>query len=113
MSNNLQGRANQELLSTLTTEERDRHKDNYNSELIKKTDVAGTPFTIITKENKSFLTLGQYRISDYFSDEQAVRIELSENIWNIVINLITLLISVQHNLQEEKKNQLTMPFNEK
>ena len=65
-------------------------KQNSNYELMERTDIEDTPFTIITTEEGSFGVMGKFRITEKgtYTD---VKKELEKITWNRVIQVTMLL----------------------
>ncbi len=65
-------------------------------ELVKREDVKDSPFTIVTTEEGSFLTMGKYRLSE--PDElDKIRKESKKITWN---RLIQVMMLVGENMKE-------------
>lgn len=60
------------------------------TELIKKIDIKGSPFTIVQKEGKHFLTMGKYQISEPMEEEE-IAIYMMENEYNIIATMIGII----------------------
>jgi len=65
-------------------------------ELVKREDVKDSPFTIVTTEEGSFLTMGKYRLSEPGELEQ-IRKESKKITWN---RLIQVMMLVGENMKE-------------
>lgn len=61
-------------------------------ELIKREEVEGTPFVIVTTENGSFGVLGEFRITEV-KDIEVLREELRYVDWNRIIQVVMILIN--------------------
>ena len=76
------------------------------AELMKRTDVQGTPFTVITTEAEgSVVTLGKYRVSPPFEKEQEAIDYVKSKDWNLLLSAIMLIVEeeVKRNLEERNK----------
>lgn len=65
-------------------------------ELIKKEEIAGTPFKWITAEDKTFLTLGQYRLTGNIQTQQEITKitkTLKNTDWEIMCALIGAIVN--------------------
>lgn len=60
------------------------------TELIKRQDMEGTPFTIVKTEGKCFLTMGKYQISEQMEEED-IALYLMENEWNIIVTIAGII----------------------
>lgn len=72
------------------------------TELIKKNEVLGTPFTIITVEEGSFIAMGRYRLTDYLDEDQCMERILSKD-WELIIQLVTILLNHQNPMQQNEQ----------
>lgn len=64
---------------------------NKNTELINRTQLPGTPFTIVgNDENGYMLTLGKFKLTEILPTQQDVIQKIVEEHWNIILNLITV-----------------------
>lgn len=72
-------------------------------ELIKRSDVLGTPLTIVTTNGESFVTLGIYRVSENMTYEEAVK-AVEEKDWNILLNCLTAILDAQEKMKANKQN---------
>lgn len=79
----------------------DNSELNSKEELIKRKDVKNTPFTIITINNKSFGTMGQYRITEETEDIKQLEKELNTITWDRLLQVILIL-------QEQNKEILNL-----
>jgi len=61
-------------------------------ELIKREEVEGTPFTIVTTENGSFGILGEFRITEVKPIE-VLREDLKYVDWNRIVQVVMILIN--------------------
>lgn len=77
------------------------NNSNSNSELIKRTEVENTPFTVITIENESFVTLGKYRLTEKFETEKEAIESASKITWDNIMQVITIMIL---NIEKETIN---------
>lgn len=69
-----------------------------NEELIRRHSVLNTPFTIITTDEGSFITMGRYRLTEAKSFEECM-----EDIDNKDWNLLTSVISIIHETLNQNK----------
>lgn len=78
-------------------EKTDKQGSNY--ELVKRTEIKDTPFTVITTQNKSFGVMGKWRLTeDYHNEENAIN-EMEKMTWNRIIQVI-MLISEELNVNK-------------
>lgn len=71
-----------------------------NTELIERKAIEGTPFVIIKKEEKYFLTFGKYQISDALDSEHEIMEYLLDNSWNIITNIAGII--ADHTVNNKK-----------
>lgn len=91
-----------ELFNTqLNVEE--THKQN--SSLIRRTHLEKTPFTLIEKEEgQNFITFGRHRLTQIHDTPEKAIDELETNFWEIIANLIIVLIEMR---EQELINEIT------
>lgn len=78
---------------------------NKNTELVKRTQVEGTPFTIITTpDGGSIITMGIYRISEPMENEEKAEKYIKEKPWNLLLSVI--MVAVEEEIKKEMKNTL-------
>ncbi len=61
-------------------------------ELIKRTEIADSPFTVIETEGKVFGTMGQYRLTEQFDSFEEAMEETRLFTWNRVVQVMMLLV---------------------
>jgi hypothetical protein len=69
----------------------EQDKNASSKELIKREEIAKTPFTIVTVKGESFGTMGEYRITEARETAEEVREELKEMSWNRIIQVVMIL----------------------
>lgn len=62
----------------------EKNNSGSNYELIKREQVEGTPFMIITTEHGSFIALGQYRITEDLKKEQLLQM-IEDKDWTLYL----------------------------
>lgn len=62
-------------------------------ELIEKTEVPGTPFTIIGINDEYFGVMGKYRLTEKSETKALVEAELKQITWNRIVQVVSLLIN--------------------
>ena len=78
-------------------------KKNSGSEIIQKEEIKDTPFTIITVENKSFGTMGDYRITEPKKTVKEVKEELEKITWNRILQVVMILDEVKEKMKTNNK----------
>jgi hypothetical protein len=74
-----------------------------NQELIKRTEMANSPFEIITTEEGSFGVMGKWRITET-STEEIIKTELEQITWNRIVQVIALINEAQKELEKQTTN---------
>lgn len=64
---------------------------NEKNELIKRTEVEGTPFIIVETEGKCFATLGNYKVSEDYETSIEAELAIKEINWKNLINLMIVI----------------------
>lgn len=59
-------------------------------ELVKRINLPGTPFTLVKQNDKTFLTMGKYQISDPIEDEN-IETYIEDNKFNIIATMIGII----------------------
>lgn len=63
-----------------------------NNELVKRTQVEGTPFVIVTTpDGGSVVTLGKYRVSEPFETELGAIDYVGSKDWNLILSVAMLI----------------------
>lgn len=63
-----------------------------NKELVKRTTVEETPFTIITIENEgSFISMGKYRMSKVMENEEECKKYVHEKPWEFIMAIMHVM----------------------
>lgn len=73
-----------------------------NFELKKLTPVVNTPFTVVTTELGSKITIGNVGVSKWYEDEQEALKEAKEVTWNKIMVVIEVWADVKAKEQELK-----------
>lgn len=76
---------------TMTLDETEKVKG---TELFTKKPVEETPFEIIHKDYKYFVSLGQYRLTEEFETENEAKEWINKITWNKILNLISLTVEL-------------------
>jgi len=67
-------------------------QESTSNELLEKVPIEDTPFTAIRFENKWFLTMGKYRLTEPVDTLEAVQIDAQRADWYRVMQIINLMI---------------------
>lgn len=59
---------------------------------IRREKIEGTPFEIITSNEKHFMTWGKFRLTDEMENKEGVLKCLNKEQWSIIIRLITSVV---------------------
>lgn len=96
----------EDILNTQTSTE-EVHKKNSNLELITMDEVPGTPFKITGTEEKGyFLTLGKYRLTEYYETKTEALDRLILEQWTIMLRIITIV--TEDEIERSKNNPDTI-----
>lgn len=71
---------------------------NKNEELVTRTDVPGTPFTIIGIKNEYFGVMGQYRLTEPNTSKELIKAELTQITWDRLVQVIAIMIESRDKL---------------
>lgn len=82
----------QELEKELYTGNANQIHNNDSSELTEKIEINETPFTAIRIENKWFLTMGKYRITEPLTSKEEVLQDANRSDWNRILQVIGVMI---------------------
>ncbi len=77
-----------------------------NSELIRRTDIEDTPFTIVTTTEGSFGTMGPWRLTHVYKDEEQCKRDLVAVTWNRIVQVIGLITEKYINVKIEEKDKI-------
>ena len=69
---------------------------------IKRTPVQGTPFTITEVENKTFISIGLYKVSESQSYEKCLQ-QINDRDWTLILNIARLLAMAEIRIDQETK----------
>lgn len=79
-----------------------------NKELLVRTEIENTPFTVVTTENDLFITLGKYRITQpgkFTTKNEAIEYCKQSNNWEILSAFVGILVESYVN-EINKNNKL-------
>tara|TARA_E500000331_G_scaffold127130_1_gene124711 strand:+ start:789 stop:1091 length:303 start_codon:yes stop_codon:yes gene_type:complete len=79
----------------LSTNVKDINTD-LNSENVKREVIENTPFTVITVDEKSFGSMGDYRITEPKDSVDEVMKELDQKSWNRIIQVCMILMDMNN-----------------
>lgn len=72
-----------------------------NNEIIEVIEIKNTPFTAIKEENKWFITMGKYRLTNQLKSLEECKKAIKKDPWTIIMQVCLIMI------KEDKKNSLT------
>jgi len=84
------------LLGLMNAKPSDNSKLNSGDKLIEIVPVFQTPFTIVTKDDKSFIALGSYRLTEDTDDVKDLFQLIEEKDWNLMTNLFGAMIHLNN-----------------
>jgi hypothetical protein len=89
------------LENTFTNVKEVDSKISSNEELIKRTEIEGTPFVKVEQEGHKFLTLGNYRITDVdITDEEIEKLTKKQD-WLFLTTVIGVIAEQVNKLKSE------------
>ncbi|AXH75316.1 MAG: hypothetical protein [Microviridae sp.] len=98
--------AQERLISSMSAEEQDTHKQTSSEELISRNEIEGTPFTTIgNNDHGYFLSHGILRLSPTFNNPADVTIYLNDNYWGVIISLIAGFIEINNQLKTKTETK--------
>tara|TARA_B100001094_G_C18039641_1_gene724339 strand:- start:712 stop:1005 length:294 start_codon:yes stop_codon:yes gene_type:complete len=73
--------------------------------LIERENIEDSPFTIVSIEEEHFGVMGEYRLTEKYSNKEELKKELSKITWNRIIQIVMVLDEVKQklNLKSEEK----------
>ncbi len=78
-------------------------KDSGNKELVERENLKDTPFEIITIDNESFGTMGEYRITEKNKSKEEIKKELGKITWNRIIQIVMILEEIKEKINKTNK----------
>lgn len=78
---------------------------NQNSTLNEREKIEDTPFWVVKQEEKWFITLGEYRVSQIKESKDEALKTLEENKWDLVIHMV-IIISEKLKEEDYRKNNV-------
>lgn len=72
-----------------------------NEQLIKRTEIETTPFTIVELDGKHFGTIGKYKITPDYETHEEAHNSVTQLTWNNITNLIFILNEIIKNQNEQ------------
>jgi len=74
-------------------------------QLIETMDVKDTPFTVIRKDDKYAVCMGQNRLSAWFESEEEAYADCKDVSWDRLLNVIMLCIKHSKEILERKEKE--------
>lgn len=65
-------------------------KQTSSKSLIDREQINGTPFTLITTEEGSFLSIGKYKVTETQTEAECL-LQIEEKDWNLLLNTVTAI----------------------
>lgn len=78
--------------SSLNTTEEQNNKESNSKELIEKRQIPETPFTAIRIEDKWFLTLGKYRLTNPVDSYEAIEADAQNTSWDRLLQIMKIVV---------------------
>lgn len=85
----------------LNTQNNVEETPKQNSPLSEREPIDKTPFWLITNQTGSFITFGEYRVSQILPSKAEALDELRNNDWNIIMHMVAVI--VEKTLQEKDR----------
>ena len=82
-------------------------EESSRTELIERNDIKGTPFTVISTEDKHFGVMGGFRITEEMKSVGEVEDELKSITWNRIVQVMMILAELKDEAQKAIKEELT------
>lgn len=84
------------MLKSQTSAGEDHNKENSSEELIQREKIEDTPFTLITMDGVSFLTLGKFRMSEELEateeNKQILINKVKNKDWTLILDTVAALV---------------------
>lgn len=93
----------QKQLSTSVKKRDKQNSGNKNKKLIKYEQIEGTIFTIISRENIHFISIGNNRVSEETNDKEALKKKVQEKDWGLILNMVSIVTAKI--IEEQQKKQ--------
>lgn len=81
-------------------------KESNSNELVERIPITDTPFTAIRLDNKWFLTMGKYRISEPVDSFEQIQMEAENTTWDRIMQVILIVINEQKEADSRKSEAL-------
>ena len=91
-------------LNTTLGNVKETDKQNSSYELIEQKPINETPFTAVRVDEKWFLALGKYRLTEPLPSEEACLEEAKDSSWLRLMQIVKIVI-LEH--EQDKKSELT------
>lgn len=66
--------------------------ESNSKQLVEQTKIEGTPFTAIRIDEKYFLTLGKYRLTNQLTSLEECKLEAQDASWDRIMQVIQIMI---------------------
>lgn len=76
--------------------------------MIERKAIENTPFIMVHTNNKWFITLAQYKLTEPQETEEEALKEIEENKWNNILTIIAIIIDKDKEITA--RNQIEMEF---
>lgn len=79
-------------------------KETHNSDyLIEREPIEGTPFTLVTHEEMSFITWGAYRLTENRPTKEMALELLTTNMWDVIAVYVISVVAQTSEINAAKK----------
>lgn len=89
-----------------TTKENDNSQSNIQkgTQLVEQIKIEGEPFTILKWDDKYYLTLGKYRLTEALETEEQAREEVHNVSWFRILQVLHIVVKEELNETKYKNN---------
>lgn len=89
---------------TLQNNVKEQDNKESNSKLVEQKEVEGTPFTAMKYQEKWYLTLGRYRLTEGMESEEKVIEDATRADWYRVMQVMNIMLD-----EREERNKINKP----
>lgn len=95
------GKTDEELLT----------RDKQAKEMLEQVPIEGTPFTAVRLDDKWFLTMGKYRLTNELKTLEECKQEAKDASWHRIMQIMNIVI-IEHEQAKNKPQTTTTPINQ-
>lgn len=98
------------MKSSLSKNTEQEPNSDSSKEMVEKIQVPETPFTMVRFEDKWFLTMGKYRLTEPADTKEEIEAQIENTSWNRIIQIILIIIK-DHDEEKQLKLEATQALN--